>query len=161
MRSPESTPDRIRVRKSCRRRLWIRLQGYRNRYWLGGSRSIRLVRKLYSGQLFRCAGFPNDDQFQPEMEPMYDDKATESRITCGYRCPSFRALVFLLVSRKETRFSRCFCLLSEETISLLSSSRNNGRFGGGVVVYAAQCRTHWFRLVPFLRTVVRIHVPGC
>jgi hypothetical protein len=26
------------------------------------------------------------------MEPMYDDKATESRITCGYRCPSFRAL---------------------------------------------------------------------
>ena len=56
---------------------------------------MRLVRKLYSGQLFRCAGFPNDDQFQPEMEPMYDDKATGSRITCGYRCPSFRAFSVL------------------------------------------------------------------
>ena len=63
---PEAIPSGIRVRKSCRQGLWIRLQAYRNRYWLG--QALARSHLSYSGQLFCFAGFPHDDQLQPEME---------------------------------------------------------------------------------------------
>ena len=99
VRSPESTPDRIRVRKSCRQGLWIRLQAYRNRYWLG--QALARSHLSYSGQLFCFAGFPHDDQLQPEMERCMTTRRQSPVLPAIIVVLLLALLVFLLVSRKE------------------------------------------------------------